>query len=384
MYNRVGDFVLQKEGYETFIPHPLPPAHLDIDEKLQLLLSKADSALARLDGVTQVLPNPDLFVAMYVKKEALLSSQIEGTQASLQGVLEFEAKMKPKEDINDIREVVNYIKAMHHGMDNLESGDLSLELINKIHKILIEGTRGDDKLPGKLRDFQNWLGGDGATTIHDARFVPPPPEKVEELMLDLEKFIRTKDNFPALTKIALIHAQFETIHPYLDGNGRMGRLLITFYLYWRGVLLKPLLYLSFYLKKHRDEYYTILNKTRFEGDWESWLEFFFKGVIEVSNNSIDTAKKVIKLKQDLVEKLLENNISGVHAVKLIDVLFDRPVITVTEVSEYVGMSRQAANTLVKKFENAEILREITGRKRYKKYIFSDYVRIIEKGTHNQS
>jgi Fic family protein len=168
----------------------------------------------------------------------------------------------------------------------------------------------------------------------------------------------------------------------LDGNGRMGRLLITFYLYWRGVLLKPLLYLSFYLKKHRDEYYTILNKTRFEGDWESWLEFFFKGVIEVSNNSIDTAKKVIKLKQDLIEKLLENNISGVHAVKLIDGLFDRPVITVTEVSEYVGMSRQAANTLVKKFENAEILREITGRKRYKKYIFSDYVRIIEKGTHN--
>jgi Fic family protein len=381
MYNRVGDFVLQKEGYETFIPYPLPPAHLDINEKLQLLLSRADSALARLDGVTQVLPNPDLFVAMYVKKEALLSSQIEGTQASLQGVLEFEANMKPKEDINDIREVVNYINAMHHGMDNLESGDLSLELINNIHKILIEGTRGTDKLPGKLRDFQNWLGADGATTIYDARFVPPPPEKVEELMLDLEKFIQTKDNFPALTKIALIHAQFETIHPYLDGNGRMGRLLITFYLYWRGVLSKPLLYLSFYLKKHRDEYYTILNKTRFEGDWESWLEFFFKGVIEVSNNSIDTAKKVIKLKQDLIEKLLENNISGVHAVKLVDILFDRPVITVTEVSEYVGMSRQAANTLVKKFENVEILREITGRKRYKKYIFSNYVRIIEKGTH---
>lgn len=381
MYNRVGDFVLQKEGYETFIPYPLPPAHLDINEKLQLLLSRADSALARLDGVTQVLPNPDLFVAMYVKKEALLSSQIEGTQASLQGVLEFEANMKPKEDINDIREVVNYINAMHHGMNNLESGDLSLELINNIHKILIEGTRGTDKLPGKLRDFQNWLGADGATTIYDARFVPPPPEKVEELMLDLEKFIQTKDNFPALTKIALIHAQFETIHPYLDGNGRMGRLLITFYLYWRGVLSKPLLYLSFYLKKHRGEYYTILNKTRFEGDWESWLEFFFKGVIEVSNNSIDTAKKVIKLKQDLIEKLLENNISGVHAVKLVDILFDRPVITVTEVSEYVGMSRQAANTLVKKFENVEILREITGRKRYKKYIFSNYVRIIEKGTH---
>jgi len=343
MNNRAGEFVLEKEGYEPFIPNPLPPKDLSIDEGLQLLLSKADGALARLDGVTQVLPNPDLFVAMYVKKEALLSSQIEGTQASLQGVLEFEAQMKPRDDINDIQEVVNYIKAMRHGMEYLESGKLSLELINKIHKLLIEGTRGTNNLLGMHRDFQNWIGPPGCS-IYDAIFVPPPPENVEELMLDLEKFIQTKDKIPPLIKIALIHAQFETIHPYLDGNGRMGRLLISWYLYWKDILSRPLLYLSFYLKQNRDEYYTILNKIRFEGDWESWLEFFLKGVVEVSNNSIRTAKKIIQLKEDLIEKLFENNIGGVHAVKLIDMLFNRPLITVKEVFEYIDISRQAANT----------------------------------------
>jgi len=378
--NRAGGFVRQKEGYEAFIPESLPPTDLDIDEELQLLLSKADSALARLDGVTQVLPNPDLFVAMYVKKEALLSSQIEGTQASLQGVLEFEANMVPKEDINEIREVVNYIKAMHHGMDNLESKDLSLDLINEIHKCLIRGTRGTNRLPGQIRNVQNWIGPPGST-IYDAIFVPPPPEKAEELMLDFEEFIRAKDKIPTLIRIALIHAQFETIHPYLDGNGRMGRLLITFYLYWKGVLSRPLLYLSFYLKRNRDEYYTILNNIRFKGDWESWLEFFFKGVIEVSNNSIDTAKKIIQLKEELIERLLENNISGVHAVRLIDILFDRPVITVKDVSEYLGISSQAANKLVTKFEDIDILAEITGKKRYKKFIFYGYVKIIDEGMH---
>lgn len=244
MNNRAGEFVLEKEGYEPFIPNPLPPKDLSIDEGLQLLLSKADGALARLDGVTQVLPNPDLFVAMYVKKEALLSSQIEGTQASLQGVLEFEAQMKPRDDINDIQEVVNYIKAMRHGMEYLESGKLSLELINKIHKLLIEGTRGTNNLLGMHRDFQNWIGPPGCS-IYDAIFVPPPPENVEELMLDLEKFIQTKDKIPPLIKIALIHAQFETIHPYLDGNGRMGRLLISWYLYWKDIFIKTIIISEF-------------------------------------------------------------------------------------------------------------------------------------------
>jgi len=377
--NRAGVFVHQDGGYDTFIPHPLPPKGLDLDEGLLFLLSKADSALARLDGVTQVLPNPDLFVAMYVKKEALLSSQIEGTQASLQGVLEFEAHMKPRDDINEIREVMNYIKALHHGIEKLEFSDVSLDLIHEIHRFLIKGTRGTHKLPGQLRRVQNWIGLPGGT-IHDAVFIPPPPEKVPELMGDLVQFIQAGDKTPTLVKAALIHAQFETIHPYLDGNGRMGRLLVTFYLCREGVLSRPLLYLSYYLKKNRERYYSLLNEVRHQGNWEAWLEFFFQGVIEVSSNSIETAKRIIQLKGELIEKLLESNISGVHAVKLVDDLFDHPVMTIAQAADALRISRQAATKLVGKFERIGILKEITGKERYKRYLFIDYVKIIEEGT----
>jgi len=273
--NRAGIFVLQNAGYESFIPNPLPPKDLVIDDELQLLLSKADGALARLDGVTQVLPNPDLFVAMYIKKEALLSSRIEGTQASLKGVLEFEAKLEPKENINDIREVINYIKAMHHGIDNLVSDNLSPDLINDIHKILIEGTRGTNKLPGKLRDFQNWIG-IGGGTVHDAVYVPPPPEYVEELMSELEDFIQTPDNIPSLIKIALIHSQFETIHPYLDGNGRMGRLLITFY-----VTIQPYKLWLLITKVH----FVAFNET-FIANVLRYRFHRFKEIIEVKSNGL--------------------------------------------------------------------------------------------------
>lgn len=209
--------------------------------------------------MTEVLPNPDIFVAMYMKKEALLSAQIEGTQVSLQGVLEFEANLKPKEDIRDIREVLNYIRAMHYGIEQLRKTDLNLDIINESHKILLAGTRGSERKPGNYKDRQNFLGMPGCT-IFEAAFVPPPPEKIEELMQDLEKFIKQKDTLPVLIKTALIHSQFETIHPYLDGNGRMGRLLITYYLYWTKSLRRPLLYLSFYLKKFKPEYSENLNK----------------------------------------------------------------------------------------------------------------------------
>ncbi|GAA5263213.1 Fic family protein [Methanocalculus sp. MC3] len=377
--NRAGVFVRQKGGYEAFIPHSLPPGDLVFDEGLLYLLSKADGALARLDGVTQVLPNPDLFVAMYIKKEALLSSQIEGTQASLQGVLEFEAHMRPKDDINEIQEVLNYIKALHHGIEKLEFSPLTLDLINEIHRFLIHGTRGSHKLPGQLRHVQNWIGLPGGT-IQDAVFVPPPPEQVPELMQDLERFIQNDDKTPRLIKAALIHAQLETIHPYLDGNGRMGRLMITFYLCSKGVLARPLLYLSYYLKRYREDYYTLLNGIRYQGNWEAWLAFFLQGVIDVSNNSIETAKKIIQLKETLIERLLENNIGGVHAVKLIDTLFDRPIITIGQVTEELRISRQSATNLVGKFEKIGILEEITGKERYKQYMFVDYVRIIEEGT----
>ncbi|PIP16475.1 MAG: cell filamentation protein Fic, partial [bacterium (Candidatus Ratteibacteria) CG23_combo_of_CG06-09_8_20_14_all_48_7] len=274
MDNRTGILLKQAGGYKAFIPEPLPPdPPLVFDEELQSLLSKADRALARLDGITTVLPNPDLFIAMYVKKEALLSSQIEGTQASLEGVLEFEANLTPKEDINEIKEVVNYIKALNHGIERLKEFPMSLRLIKEIHKILIEGTRGTHKNPGEFRTSQNWIGPAGAP-LSDAVFVPPPPDMVLTAMGDFEKFLHGEDKNPPLIRIALIHAQFETIHPFLDGNGRIGRLLITFYLFWKEILSKPLLYLSFYLKKNRAEYYDLLMKVRTERDWESWVKFF--------------------------------------------------------------------------------------------------------------
>jgi len=365
-------------GYDAFIPTPLPPEDLDLDENLLLLLSKADRALAKLDGVAEVLPNPDLFVAMYIKKEALLSSQIEGTQASLRGVLEFEADMKPKEDINEIREVVNYIQAMGHGMEKLSFAPFSLDLLNEIHRFLIKGTRGGARYPGVIRTEQNWIGVPG-TTIFDAVFVPPPPEELPEILEDLMDFIGRRDKIPSLVKAALIHAQFETIHPYYDGNGRMGRLLITFYLYYLGILSRPLLYLSFYLKKNQQEYYEILNSVRFEGNWERWIEFFLKGVIETSENSIETARKIISLQNELKNGLVEHSIGGVAALRFIDYIFGHPIVSSSQVAEELGISRQTAIPLLKKFEEAGIIAEVTGQKRFRKYVFDDYLRIIQEG-----
>ncbi|MCK4330020.1 Fic family protein [candidate division WOR-3 bacterium] len=380
MNKKTGRYVKQTGGYKSFIPELLPPKHsVKFSSELQTLLSKADRTLARLDGVVTVLPNPDLFIAMYVKKEALLSSQIEGTQASLEGVLEFEADLTPKEDIDDIKEVVNYIKALDYGIEKLKKFPMSLRLIKEIHKILIKGTRGTHKTPGKFRRTQNWIGPPGAS-LNEATFVPPPPGMVLELMGNLEKFIHGKDNIPPLIKIALIHSQFETIHPFLDGNGRIGRLLITFYLYWMNILSKPLLYLSFYFKKNRAEYYDFLMKVRTEGVWEKWIRFFLKGIGEVSEEATNTARKIIKLKDDLITKLYENSISSIYAVKLIDLLFKNPVIDVKNIVEELNTHRDTANELVKRFEKIGILKEITGKQRYKKYIFSDYVDIIKKGT----
>ncbi len=383
MIGRAGTYINQPRGYKAFIPKSLPPEpHIQYDEDLQFSLSKADRALARLDGLTTVLPNLEIFIAMYVKKEAILSSQIEGTQASLEGVLEFEANLTPKEDVREIKEVINYVKALNYGMERLEKLPMSLRLIKEIHRILIERTRGNHKAPGEFRESQNWIGPPGVS-LSEAVFVPPPPDMVIPAMGELEKFMHTKDNIPPLVKIALIHAQFETIHPFLDGNGRIGRLLITFYLFWKEILLSPLLYLSFYLKKHRNEYYDLLMRVRTEGAWEDWVKFFLKGICETSEEAISTAREIIVLKENLITKLHENSISSVYAIKLIDLLFDTPLVGVPYVTEKLNMSKQSANELVKRFEKINVLREITGKQRYKRYIFRDYIEIIARGTKNE-
>jgi len=377
---RAGRYVRQPAGYKAFMPNTLPPdPPIQYDGELRNLLSEADRALARLDGITTVLPNPELFVAMYVKKEALLSSQIEGTQASLEGVLKFEANLTPSEDINEIREVINYIKALDYGINKLKELPMSNRLIKEIHRILVTGTRGTHKTPGEFRKTQNWIGPIGAN-LNEATFVPPPPNIVPESMSDLEKFTHRKDDIPPLIKIALIHSQFETIHPFLDGNGRVGRLLITFYLYWKGILSRPLLYLSFYFKKHRNEYYDWLMKVRLDGDWERWLKFFLKGVIEVSKEAADTAREIIELKDKLITRLYENSISSMYAVKLIDLLFEMPLISATDISQRFSVSTVTASKLIDKFRNAGILTETSGKQRYRKYLFKDYVEIIKRGT----
>lgn len=380
MDERAGKFVLTPEGYRSFIPKELPPEPpIEYDDELHLLLSKADRDLARLDGITSVLPNPDLFIAMYVKKEALLSSQIEGTQASLEGVLEFEAALVPKEDISEIKEVVNYIRALNYGIERLVETSMSLDLIKEIHKTLLEGTRGDGLNSGNFKVIQNYIGTSGAS-IREAIFVPPTPDITVPAMEALERFLNEKDNIPVLIKIGLIHAQFETIHPFLDGNGRMGRLIITFYLVWKEILSKPLLYLSFYLKNNRSEYYELLMKVRTEGAWEDWLKFFLKGVSETSQEAVNTAREIIKLKDDMTNKVYENSITSIHAIRLINLLFDSPLISSKGIADRLNISSVTANSLVSKFEEIGILNEITGKKRYKMYLFKEYVDIISRGT----
>jgi len=383
MKDRAGKFVTQPAGYKAFVPKPLPPSpRIQYDEELQSLLSTADRSLARLDGITTVLPNPDLFIAMYVKKEALLSSQIEGTQASLEGVLEFEADLIPKENLDEIKEVINYVRALNHGIERLKELPMSLRLIKEIHKILLEGTRGEHRNPGQFRRSQNWIGPSGFP-LSEAIFVPPPPDLVIPAMGELEKFLHQESNIPPLVKIGLIHAQFETIHPFLDGNGRIGRLLITFYLFWKEILSKPLLYLSFYLKKKRPEYYDLLMKVRIDGAWEEWIKFFLKGISDTSEEAAKSAREIIQLKEKLMAELYKSSIASIYAVRLIDLLFETPLISIKEVIVKLNISKEAANELVNKFEKIDILKEITGKQRYKKYSFKQYIEIIARGTKSE-
>ena len=377
---RVGVFVQQPGGFQAFIPTHLPPdPPIKYDDELQALLSKADRAIARLDGIVTVLPNPELFIAMYVKKEALLSSQIEGTEASLEGVLEFEADMKPRDDIKQVKEVVNYIKALEYGIKHIQAARANAQLFREIHRVLIHGTRGSKKALGEFRRTQNWIGPAGAN-VFEAHFVPPPPDQILSGMANLEDFFNRENAMPPLVKAALIHAQFETIHPFVDGNGRIGRLLITFFLIAHKILARPLLYLSYFLKKNRIEYYDLLMRVRLKGDWESWVKFFLKGIDEVSLEAGETAGLMIKLKQDMIDRLYTNRFSSIFAVKLIDLLFAKPIIDVKAITDEFKISKESGNELVKRFEQLGILRELTGKQRYKKYLFHDYTAIISRGT----
>jgi len=376
---RAGRLVRQRSGYSAFMPAPLPPQPpVALSGTLQTLLSKADRELGRLDGSIQTLPNPDLFVLMYVRKEAVLSSQIEGTQSSLQDLLAAEAKVFAREGPRDVAEVVNYVKAMNHGLGRLAKLPVSVRLIREIHEKLITGARGSTLAPGELRRSQNWIGPAGCT-LAEAAFVPPPPEDVPEALAVLERFLHQDDDIPLLVKIGLAHVQFETIHPFLDGNGRIGRLLITFLLCERGVLQKPVLYLSYYFKRHRQAYYDHLQAVRDAGDWEGWLAFFLRGIAEVSAQATETARRILELRESdraLIAEHLGRAAGNGHRV--LERLYERPIISVKEVRTITGTSNPAANQLVQKLTKHGVLNEITGQRRNRRFRYEAYVRLFEE------
>lgn len=372
---------MQIEGYSSFVPVKLPPSNppLAFDLEMIDLLSEADRALGRLDGITQTLPNPDLFVSMYVKKEALLSSQIEGTQASLVEVLETEEKQT-----SDAREVTNYVNALNYGLKRLRDDDfpLSLRLLREIHKKLLASGRGSTRNPGQFRTSQNWIGGAGST-LSNAAYIPPAVDDMQQALDDLELYFYEDDGMPPLVKIALIHAQFETIHPFLDGNGRMGRLLITFWLCQQKILSQPLLYLSYYFKRNRTEYYDRLMAVRYEGAWEEWIKFFLKGVIEISDESSRSAKQIDALREETANMVNSLDAqTAVNARKLLDQLFITPQVTRLGVAKSIGVSAPTAGSLIRRFQDdLGILVDVTPHTtRGKRYAFKRYLDILEVGT----
>jgi Fic family protein len=344
---------------------------------LQALLSRADLALGRLDGSIRTLPNPDLFVLMYVRKEAVLSSQIEGTQSSLQDLLAVEAQVFSPATPRDVDEVLNYVIAMNHGLARLPELPVSVRLIREIHEKLLEGVRGARLTPGELRRSQNWIG-PGGCTLSEATFVPPPPEEVPNALGELEKFLHREDDVPLLVKIGLAHAQFETIHPFLDGNGRIGRLLITFLLCEREVLHKPVLYLSHFFKRHRAEYYQRLQTVRDQGDWEGWLEFFLRGIAEVSAQATETARRILMLREEHRHIITESLGRGAaNGFRVLQRLYERPIVSVEDVRQLTGTTFTGANQLVQKLVESGILVEVTGQKRNRRFRYAPYIRLFD-------
>lgn len=377
---RSGRLVVQQkgpEGYSAFVPNPLPPTPpLQIDDEMSRLMERANRALGRLDGCTYTLPNPDLFLYMYVRKEAVLSSQIEGTQASLADLLEYEGEIESKSSQDDITEVSNYVAAMNYGLERLRGFPLSLRLIKDIHARLMSGIRGGHKNPGEFRSTQNWIGG---TMPGNAAFVPPPPHALLPCLADLEKFLHD-ESVPPLIKAGLAHAQFETIHPFLDGNGRMGRLLITFILCHDQVLEKPLLYLSLFFKKHRQEYYERLNAVRKDGDWEGWIKYYLQGVYEISRQATNAAKAIMDLLAADRQKLAGLGKAAPTAMALLDLLYRRPYVTIPFVTRELGISPPAAGKAVNNLVTLEILKEVSGKKRDRVFLHEAYLAIIREGT----
>ena len=378
----IGEFQITDTGDEpvrAFVPHPLPPnPPLQMDGTLNQALAEAMLALGRLDGISSLLPNPDRFLYAYVRKEAVLSSQIEGTQSSLSDLLLYELEESLGSPIDDVAEVSNHVAAMEHGLKRLDGGfPLSSRLIREIHGELLSRGRGSSKTPGEFRTSQNWIGG---TRPGNAHFVPPPHSAVPDCMAAFEKFLNDRhDGLPPLIRAGLAHVQFETIHPFLDGNGRVGRLLITFQLCNDGVLGKPMLYLSLYFKQHREVYYNLLAHVRETGDWETWLEFFLEGVIETAGAAVDTAHRLLTM-LDTDRETLERQGRRVGSVlRVHEALANKVILSLTGIRKLTGLSFPAASAAMDILVEQGIAREFTGRRRARLFAYSEYLAILNEG-----
>lgn len=368
------------EKVKAFIPDPLPPnPPLELSRARQRLLERATLSLGRLDSITLLLPDPHHFLYAYVRREAVLSSQIEGTQSSLSDLLLFELEEAPGAPFDDVVEVSNYVAALEHGMLRLKKGfPISNRLAREIHGKLLARGRGSEKSPGEFRRTQNWVGG---TRPGNAHFVPPPPEQVAACMGALERFIHDKNNpYPALVNAALVHVQFETIHPFLDGNGRIGRLLIALLLHHSGVLSQPLLYLSLYFKQYRAEYYRLLDLVRTEGDWEAWLDFFLEGVETTAAGAVETAQRLIRLFKEDSARLQALGRVAATGLRVFNALCERPVTTLDAVCRRAGITFPTASKGMNALVKLGMVRELTGGRRNRVFVYDRYLSILNEET----
>ncbi|MFZ3141091.1 Fic family protein [Polaromonas sp.] len=366
------------ETVRAFVPHPLPPVPpLDLSGPRQLLLERATLAIGRLDSICTLLPDPQLFLYAYVRREAVLSSQIEGTQSSLSDLLLYELDEAPGVPFDDVQEVSNYIAALEHGMARLREGfPLCNRLLREMHTQLMAKGRGSDKAPGEFRRSQNWLGG---TRPGNARFVPPPPQEVEACMAALEGFFHGQnDGLPTLARAALAHVQFETIHPFLDGNGRLGRLLIALLLHHGGLLTQPLLYLSLYLKQHRPVYYELLDRVRTHGDWEAWVDFFLEGVQQTASGAVQTAQRLVALFQQDTQRVQVLGSAAARALRVLEGLRQRPMCPLKQLASDSGLSFPTAAKAVQTLADLGIVHELTGRRRNRVFVYSAYLSILNE------
>ncbi len=373
-----GKIVDTRKGYFAFIPNSLPPK-IFYDESLVQLLSEANLLLGNLNGLGTQLPNPNLLIIPYVRREAVLSSKIEGTQTSLSELFYFEAarkdEKKKKSQITDVLEVFNYVKALDYGIKRLESLPISVRLIKEIHAILMKSVRGDHLTPGEFRRTQNWIGPAGCS-LNDATFVPPPVEEMKEALGDLERFIHSKNALDGLIQCAAIHYQFETIHPFLDGNGRIGRLLTVLFLCEREYLKYPLLYLSAYFERHRNQYYETLLGVSQKGDWSSWIKFFLKAVAEESRSVIDNSRAILAL-LDCYRHKIEQKRPSIYVFKLLDLISKNPYISITRAAKLMKTSFHTARAAIEKLQAMKILIEATDKERGKIYCAQELLNIFE-------